>query len=277
MAPMEVDPDWPPLPQPGEHNQLNTTMLQFPIIPMHQALGECNTAYPMLPKGFHQSQVDNTVHAGAAAKAAQWNEALGVVPPCNTMRPSNHGFPQMVTDWEGLYKVTCRQGNNKALQITRAFVTQAQNMPGVQHTEPQHQALREWTYPVWFTPAPRKGKEHVVPKTVGHQVATSPGQPLVSTTNLAMTGASAPLLPLFLDLPPPHDDGWQPCHVDEVHLGMPMLWDSPEMSAMWIDQHPDKRPRGIVVMPDGRISMCGICGIQLIKRCNPQPKAIEQQ
>ena len=53
MAPMEVNPDWPPLPLPGEHNQLNTTMLQLPMIPRHQALDECDTAYPMLPRGFH--------------------------------------------------------------------------------------------------------------------------------------------------------------------------------------------------------------------------------
>jgi hypothetical protein len=47
-APMEVDPDWPPLPPPGEHNQLNTTMPQLPMIPRHQALDECDTSYPML-------------------------------------------------------------------------------------------------------------------------------------------------------------------------------------------------------------------------------------
>ena len=46
---------------------------------------------------------------------------------------------------------------------------------------------------------------------------------------------------------------------------------------MWIDQHPDKCPHGIVVMPDGRISMRGIRGMQLIKRRNPRPKVAEQQ
>jgi hypothetical protein len=126
MAPMEVDPDWPPLPPPGEHNQLNATMLQLPMIPRHQALDERDTAYPMLPKGFHCSRVDNTVRAGAVAKAAQWNEALGVVPLCNTMQPSDHGFPQMVADWEGLFRSTHRKDNNKALHMAQAFVTQAQ-------------------------------------------------------------------------------------------------------------------------------------------------------
>jgi hypothetical protein len=108
-----------------------------------------------------------------------------------------------------------------------------------------------------------------VPKMVGCQVAASPGQPSVSATDLAATGASAPSLPLFPDLPLPHDDGWQPHHVDEVCLGMPMLWDSPKMWAMWIDQHLDKHPCGIVVMPDGCISMHSIHGMQLIKRHNP--------
>ena len=100
-APMEVNPNWPPLPPPGEFNQINATMPRLPMIPRHPTLDERNTAYPMIPKGFHRSRVDNTVHVGAAAKAAQWNEALGVVPPHNTMRPSDRGFPQTVVDWEG--------------------------------------------------------------------------------------------------------------------------------------------------------------------------------
>jgi len=84
---------------------------------------------------------------GAAAKAAQWNEALGVVPLRSTMQPSDRGFPQMVMDWESLFKAT-----HKVLHLVKAFVTQAQNMPGVQCTKPQRQVLREWTYPVWYTP-----------------------------------------------------------------------------------------------------------------------------
>ena len=56
---------------------------------------------------------------------------------------------------------------------------------------------------------------------------------------------------------------------------MPMLRDGPEMWAMWIDQHPDKCPHGIVVMPDGCISMHGIHGMQLIKWHKPRPEAIE--
>ena len=71
------------------------------------------------------------------------------------------------------------------------------------------------------------------------------------------------------DLPPPHKDGWQPHYVDEVCLSMPMLQDGPKMWAMWLDQHPDKRLCGIVVMPDGCVSMRGICGIQLIKQRKP--------
>jgi hypothetical protein len=82
---------------------------------------------------------------------------------------------------------------------------------------------------------------------------------------------------MWPELPPPHADGWQPCHPDDVQLDMPKLRDQPEAWAMWIDQHPDKCPRGIVVMPDGRISMRGICGMQLIKRRNPRPEVAEQQ
>jgi hypothetical protein len=80
------------------------------------------------------------------AKAAQWNEVLGVVPLCSTMWPSNHGFPQTVADWESLFKATCKDGSNKVLHLVKAFVTQAQNTPGVQRTEPQCQVLREWMY-----------------------------------------------------------------------------------------------------------------------------------
>jgi len=79
----------------------------------------------------------------------------------------------------------------------------------------------------------------------------------------------SPQLPLFPELPLLHADSWQPCHPEDVWLNMPKLQDTPEMWAMWIDQHPDKSPHGIVVMPDGRISMRGIRGMQLIKRCNP--------
>jgi len=53
VVPMEVDPDWPPLLPPGERNQLDATTPWLPIIPMHQALGEHDTAYPMRPKGCH--------------------------------------------------------------------------------------------------------------------------------------------------------------------------------------------------------------------------------
>jgi hypothetical protein len=95
---------------------------------------------------------------GAAAKAAQRSEALGVVPPHNTMRPSNRGFPQTLADWEGLLRSTRRKDNNKALHMAQAFVTQAQNTLAVQQTEPQRLVLKEWTYPDWFTPALCKGK-----------------------------------------------------------------------------------------------------------------------
>jgi hypothetical protein len=274
---MEVDPDWPPLPLPGELNQLNATMLRLPMIPRHQALDERDTAYPMLPKGFHQSRVDNTVRAGAAAKAAQRNEALGVVPPRNTMRPSDRGFPQMVADWEGLLRSTHRKDNNKALHMAQAFVTQAQNMLAVQRTEPQRLALKEWTYPDWFTPAPHKGKARAAPKKSERPLASSSGHLADGPTNLAATSAAKPQLPMFPELPPPHADGWQPCHPDDVQLDMPGLRDKPEVWAMWIDQHLDKCPHGIVVMPDGRISMRGIHGMQLIKRRNPHPEVAEQQ
>jgi len=64
----------------------------------------------------------------------------------------------MVADWEGLFRSTCQKDNNKALHMAQAFVTQAQNTLAVQWTEPQRQALKEWTYPDWFTPAPCKGE-----------------------------------------------------------------------------------------------------------------------
>jgi hypothetical protein len=255
---MEVDPDWPPLPLPGEFNQLNATMPRLPMIPRHPTFDEHDTVYPMIPKGFHRSRVDNTVRAGAAAKAAQWNEALGVVLPRNTMRPSDRGFPQTVADWEGLFRSTRRKDNNKALHMAQAFITQVQNTLAVQRTEPQCQALKEWTYPDWFTPVPRKGKAHAVPKKSERPLATSSWPSADSPTDLAATSAAKLQLPLFPELPPPHADSWQPRHQEDVWLNMPMLRDTPEMWAMWIDQNPDHCPRGIVVMPDGRISMHGI-------------------
>jgi hypothetical protein len=276
-APMEVDPDWPPLLPPGELNQLNATMLRLPMIPRHQALNEHNTTYPMLPRGFHRSRVDNTVRVGAAAKAAQQNEALGVVLPHNTMRPSNRGFPQTVTDWEGLLRSTHRKDNNKALHMAQAFVTQVQNMLAVQQTEPQHLALKEWTYPDWFTPAPRKGKVRTAPKKSERPLATSSGHLVDGPTDLTTTSAAKPQLPMFPELPPPHDDGWQPRHAEDVQFDMPKLRDEPKVWAMWIDQHLDKCPCGIVDMPDGRVSMRGIRGMQLIKRRNPRPEVAEQQ
>jgi len=259
---MEVDPDWPPLPPPGKRNHLDANTPWLPLIPMHHALGECDTAYPMLPKGCHRSRVDNTVHMGAAAKAAQWNEALGVVLLRSMMQPSDWGFPQMVADWESLLKAIRKEGSNRALQLVKAFVTQA-----------QRQALREWTYPAWYTPAPCKGKECMGPSTIGRSAVASPGRPSGSAMDLAATGAAAPSLPLFPDLPPPHEDGWQPRHVEEVQLGMPRLRDVPERWVMWIDQHPDKRPRGIVVMPDSHVSMYSIRGMQIVKWCQSRPEA----
>jgi len=230
----------------------------------------------MIPKGFHHSRVDNTIRAGAAAKAAQRNEALGVVPPRNTMRPSDHGFPQTVADWEGLFRSTRRKDNNKALHMAQAFVTQVQNTLAVQRTEPQRQALKDWSYPDWFTPAPRKGKARAAPKKSERPLATSSGPSADSPTNLAATSAAKLQLPLFPELPPPHTDGWQPRHPEDVWLNMPTLRDPTKMWAMWIDQNPDHCPRGIVVMPDGRVSMCGIRGMQLIKRRNPRREAVEQ-
>jgi hypothetical protein len=80
-----------------------------------------------------------------------------------------------------------------------------------------------------------------------------------------------------LELPLPHDDSWQPCHAEDVQLNMLKLQDGPEMWVMWIDHHPDKCPHGIVVMPDGHVSMRSIRGMQLIKQRDPQPEAAEQQ
>jgi hypothetical protein len=188
-APMEVDPDWPPLLPPGEFNQSNATMLWLPMIPRHPTLDERDTTYPMIPKGFHHSRVDNTICAGAAAKAAQRNEALGMVPPRNTMRPSDRGFPQTVAEWEGLFRSTRRKDNNKALHMAQAFVTQAQNTLAVQRTEPQRQVLKDWTYLDWFTPVPRKGKARTAPKKSECPLATSSGPLADSPTDLATTPA----------------------------------------------------------------------------------------
>jgi hypothetical protein len=221
--------------------------------------------------------VDNTVHVGAVAKATQWNEALGVVLPHNTMWPSDRGFPQMVVDWEGLLRSTHWKNNNKALHMAQAFITQAKNMLVVQWTEPQCLALKEWTYPDWFTPAPHKGKARVVPKKSKHPLATSSGHSADGPTDLAATSAAKPQLPMFMELPLPHHDGWQPRHMEDVRLDMPKLQDEPEVWAMWIDQHPDKCPRGIVVMPNGCVSLHGICGMQLVKQRNPRPEVAEQQ
>jgi hypothetical protein len=120
------------------------------------------------------------------------------------------------------------------------------------------------------------GKARTVPKKSECPLATSSGPSADSPTDLATTSAAKPKLPLFPELPPPHADGWQPQHLEDVRLNMPMLQDPAEMWAMWIDQNPDHCPRGIVVMPDGRVSMCGIRGMQLIKRRNPQREAVEQ-
>jgi hypothetical protein len=258
VAPMEVNPNWPPLPPPGEFNQANATMPRLLMIPRHPTLDERNTAYPMIPKGFHHSWVDNTIRAGAAAKATQRNEALSVVPLHNTMRPSDHGFPQTVMNWEGLFRSTRRKDNNKALHMAQAFVTQAQNTLAVQRTEPQDQALKEWTYPDWFTPAPRKGKARMAPKKSERPLATLSGFLADSPTDLTATSAAKLQLPLFPELPLPHADGWQPRHPEDVRLNMPMLRDPAEMWAMWIDQNPDHCLHGIVFMLDGRVSMRGI-------------------
>jgi hypothetical protein len=160
--------------------------------------------------------------------------------------------------------------------MAQAFITQAQNMLAVQRTEPQRQVLKDWSYPDWFTPAPHKGKARAAPKKSECPLATSSGPSADSPTDLAATSAAKLQLPLFPELPPPHADGWQPRHPEDVWLNMPTLRDPAEMWAMWIDQNLDCCPRGIVVMPDGRVSMRSIRGMQLIKRCNPQREAVER-
>jgi len=79
--------------------------------------------------------------------------------------------------------------DNKALHMAQAFVTQAQNTLAVQQTEPQRQALKEWTYLDWFTPAPCKGKARTVPKKSEHPLATLSGPSANSPTDLAATPA----------------------------------------------------------------------------------------
>ena len=113
--------------------------------------------------------------------------------------------------------------------MAQAFVTQAQNMLVVQWTEPQRLVLKEWTYPDWFTPAPHKGKACVMPKKSEHPLATSSGHSADGPTNLAATSAAKRQLPMFTELSPPHDDGWQPRHMEDVQLDMPKLRDEPEV------------------------------------------------
>jgi hypothetical protein len=182
------------------------------------------------------------------------------------MHTSDRGFPHTVQQWEALLRATHKTGNNKALHVAKAFVTQAQNTHTQQRTEPQHQALKEWMYLMWYEPPMCKGKECVAPKTIGCQASASPGRLLSQLPERAMTSAHELLQHMFPDLPPPHADGWQPHHVDEVRLSMPMLRDIPEMWAEWVDQHLDRRPRGIVVHV-----------MQLIKRRNPRSEVVERQ
>ena len=176
-----------------------------------------------------------------------------------------------------MFRSTRRKDNNKALHMAQAFITQAQNTLAVQRTEPQRLALKEWTYPDRFTPAPHKGKARTAPKKSERLLASSSGHLADGPTDLAAISAAKPQLPMFPELPPLHADGWQPRHPDDVRLDMPRLQDKPEVWAMWIDQHLDKCPHGIVVMPDGCVSMRGIRGMQLIKQCNPRPEVAEQQ
>jgi hypothetical protein len=75
-----------------------------------------------------------------------------------------------------------------------------------------------------------------------------------------MASTTKPLHRQFPDLPLPHADGWQPCHELKVCVGMPMMQDIPEMWAEWIDQHPDKCLRGILIKPDSHVSMRDILG-----------------
>jgi hypothetical protein len=193
------------------------------------------------------------------------------------MRTSDCGFPHTVQQWEALLRTTRKMGNTNAVCTARAYVTQVQNTHAKQCTEPQRQALKEWMYPTWFEPPARKGKECAAPKTVGCQASASPGRSSSQSPERAATSAPEQSWCLFPDLPLPHKDGWQPRHEDNGCLSTPMMCDVPEMWAAWIDQHPDNRLQGIVIMPDGHVSMRSIRGMQLIKRRNPRPGVVNQQ
>ena len=112
--------------------------------------------------------------------------------PLNGTRPwvwCCHVIPcgHLTVDWEGLFRSTHLKDNNKALHMAQAFVTQVQNTLAVQRTEPQHQALKEWTYPDWFTSVLHKGKVHAVPKKSECPFATSSGHSVDGPTDLATT------------------------------------------------------------------------------------------
>jgi len=79
--------------------------------------------------------------------------------------------------------------------MAQAFVTQAQNTLAVQRTEPQRQALKDWSYLEWFTPAPRKGKARAAPKKSERPLATSSGPSADSPTDLAATSHVAGVAP----------------------------------------------------------------------------------
>jgi len=83
-------------------------------------------------------------------------------------------------------------------------------------------------------------------------------------------------LPQLLELPPPHENGWQPHHELEEWLNMPMLRDVPNLWAEWIDQNPTKCLQGIRIKPDGHVSLRSIRRMKLIKQQNPCPKVADR-
>ena len=98
-------------------------------------------------------------------------------------------FPRRSQIGKAFFRSTRWKDNNKALHMAQAFVTQAQNMLAVQRTEPQRQALKDWSYPDWFTPAPCKGKARAAPKKSERPLATSSGLSADSPTDLTATPA----------------------------------------------------------------------------------------
>jgi len=134
-------------------------------------------------------------------------------------------------------------------------MSKVQNMHAQQCTEPQQQALREWTYPMWFPPSACKVAEHFMPRPTEHHTPISPEHQLSRSPECPAPSVPKCPLPRFPKQPPPHANSWQAHHELEICLDMPKYRDQPEYWAEWIDQNPTCCSQGIRVKPDGHMSL----------------------